>query len=112
MNVVNTKMVRFNEDDDSVRAVAIMRLDKNRRFFLGNAEPGTAEEPLFRARWRQAAEHRDNMEPDLLETVLEMHVMTEARYSASGAVDRHNEQRQDDLEIEPGSSERRTGRRG
>ena len=35
-----------------------------------------------------------------METVLEMPVMIEAYYSASGAIDRHNNQNQYDIEIE------------
>ena len=57
------KMVSINESDDSVCAVEIMWLDKNLRFFVGKAEPATAEEPLYYVRWRHVAEQSDNMEP-------------------------------------------------
>ena len=91
---------RINEDDDSVRAVAIMWLDKNHQFFVGNSEPATTEEPLYHVRWRQVAEQSDHLETELVENAPKMPVMIEAYYSASGAIDRQNKQRQDDLEIE------------
>ena len=40
------------------------------------------------------------MELDLVETVLKMPMAIEAYYSASGAINRHTKQRQDDLDIE------------
>ena len=40
------------------------------------------------------------MDPELVETVLDMPVMIEAYCSDSGAIDRNNKQRQDDIEIE------------
>ena len=94
------KLLRMNEYDDSFCAIAIMWIDKNRQFFVGNAEPATAEEPLYRVRWHQVAEQSDNLEPELVETVLNMIVIIEAYYSASGAIDRHNKKRQDNIEIE------------
>ena len=49
------KLVIINEDDDSIRAVSIMWINKNRRFFGGNAEPVTAEDPLYHVSWHQLA---------------------------------------------------------
>ena len=46
------------------------------------------------------AEQSDNLEPELVETVLKIIVIIEAYYSASGAIDSHNKQRQDYLDIE------------
>ena len=46
------------------------------------------------------AEYIDNMEPELVETVLNTPVSIEAYCSASGAIDRRNKQHQDDLSIE------------
>ena len=43
-------MVSINEDDDSVCAVSIMWIDKDRQFIVGNAETAPAEEPLYRVR--------------------------------------------------------------
>ena len=85
-------MVSINEYGDIVHDVAIMWLDNNRQFFVGNAEPATAEEPLYRVRWHQVAEQSDNLEPELVETVLKIIVIIEAYYSASGAIDRQNKQ--------------------
>ena len=48
-------MVSINEEDDSVHAVAIMWLDNNYRFFVGNAEPATDDDTLYRVRWSQVA---------------------------------------------------------
>ena len=78
MNVVNTKMVRFNEDDDSVRAVAIMWLDNNFQIFVGNSEPDTAEYPLYCVMWCQVAEQSGNPDLELVDTVLKMPMMIEA----------------------------------
>ena len=41
------KLASMSEDGDSVCAVAIMWLKKNRQCFVGNFEPATAEYPLF-----------------------------------------------------------------
>ena len=60
------KLVSINEDYDSVHVVPIMWLDKNRQFVVGNSEPVTAEEPIYRVRWRQVAEQSDSLEPELL----------------------------------------------
>ena len=49
-------MVSINKDDDSVRAVAIMCLEKDFHFFVGDAEPSTTEDTLYHIRWRQVAE--------------------------------------------------------
>ena len=43
--------------------------------FVGNNEPSTAEDPLYYVRWRQVADHSDNLEPELVETILNMPVM-------------------------------------
>ena len=56
-------MVSINADDDSVCAIAIMWIDNNRQFFVGDSEPATSEEPLYSVRWSQVAEHSDNLEP-------------------------------------------------
>ena len=47
---MNVGTTIINEDDDSIRAVAIMWLDKNHKFFVGNAEPATDEDPLYHVR--------------------------------------------------------------
>ena len=46
------------------------------------------------------AEYSDNMEPELVETVLNTPVSIEAYCSASIAIDRGNKQRQDNRRIE------------
>ena len=78
------KLVSINEDDDSVRAVAIMWLDKNRQFFVWNAEPGTAEDLLYSVRWSQVSEQSDNPYLELEDNILRMPVRIDAYYSASG----------------------------
>ena len=93
-------MASINEYGDSVHAVAIMWLDKNHQFFVGNAEPTTSEDPLYRVRWRQVTEQSDNLDPELVETVLKTPVTTESYYSAYVAIYRHTNQCQDDLKIE------------
>ena len=69
-------MVSINEEDDSVHAVAIMWLDKNHQFFVGNAEPTTSEDPLYRVRWRQVTEQSDNLDPELAVTLVPLIVTT------------------------------------
>ena len=54
-------MVIINEYDDSVRFVAIVGINKNRQFFVGDYEPTTAEDPLYIVRWFQVVEHSDNL---------------------------------------------------
>ena len=46
------------------------------------------------------AEQSDNLDPELVETFLKINVVIEAYYGASGAINRHNKQHQDDLDIE------------
>ena len=55
-----------------------MWLDNNCQIFVGNSEPDTAEYPLYCVMWCQVAEHRDNLEPDMVDTVLKMPVIIEA----------------------------------
>ena len=78
MNAGTIKLVSSNDEDDSVGAVAIMWLDNNRRFFVGDTEPATAEEPLYRVMWRQVAEQSENPDLGLVDTVLKMPMMIEA----------------------------------
>ena len=94
------KLVSINKDDDSVCAVAIMCLNNNLRFFVRNTVTATSKEPHYRVRWRQVVEQSDKLEPELMETVINMTVMIEAYYSASGAIDTNNKKIQDDLYIE------------
>ena len=94
------KLASINEDDDSARAMAIICLNKNCQFFVGNAETDTAEDPLYRVRWRQVSEQSNNMKPELVYTVLKIPAMIETYYSASCAIYRHNNQRQYDIGID------------
>ena len=71
-------MVSINEYGDSVHDVAIMWLDNNRQFFVGNADPATAEEPLYCVMWCQVAEQSGNPDLELVDTVLKMPMMIEA----------------------------------
>ena len=91
-------MVSNNEDNDSVFAAAVMCLNKTRQFIVGNAEPATAEYPLYSVRCHQLAEQSKNMYPELVQTLINMPVMIEDYYSASGGINMHNNQRQDHIE--------------
>ena len=93
-------MVRINEDDDSVCAVAIMWIDNNHQFSVCNAEPATDEETLYHGRWHQVEENIDHLEPELVETVLKIPVTIEVYYVTSGAINSRNKQRQDNYDIE------------
>ena len=75
MNTGTKKMASINKDDDSVLTVATLWLDKNRQFFVGDYEPSTAEETLYCVKCRQVAEQSDNLEPELVETFLNIPVM-------------------------------------
>ena len=83
-------MVIINKDNDSVRSAAILWIDKNRRFFVGKAEPATSEEPLYCVRWSHVSEQSDNMDPKLAENVLKMPMTIEAYCISFGAIYRHN----------------------
>ena len=45
-------------------------------------------------------EQSDNMDPELVETFINLTVAIEAYCCASGAIERHNKKHQDDLDIE------------
>ena len=68
--------------------------------FWGDAKRATAEEPLYHGRWSQVVKQTDNMDPELVDTVLTIPVLIKTYYIVSGATNRHNKQCQDYLEIE------------
>ena len=84
------KKVSINKDNDSVRSAAILWVDKNRRFFVGKAEPATSEEPLYCVRWSHVSEQSDNMDPKLAENFLKMPMTIEVYCFAFGDIYRHN----------------------
>jgi len=79
--------------------LAILWVDRDRRYFVANAEGVEAAEPIYRVRWRQVNKE-ENAEPELVEINLEQPAAVKVYYDTAAAIDRHNRQRQDDLELE------------
>ena len=88
-------------DDDTQRAamVAFLWVDKHRRYFVG-ISGGTAQAgPMHRTRWCQFREEL-NADPDRVELEIPQNKMIKTYYDICADIDRHNRQRQDDLELE------------
>ena len=77
--------------DDNI--FAIMWVDRERGYFVGN-------EPQYRIRWRQLEDVETNAEPERQELKVISPVMVQTYYDGANAIDCHNRQRQDDLEME------------
>jgi hypothetical protein len=88
--------------DGKLCAHATVWVDQSRRFFIGNAEAVVSDEPTYRVRWQQPHSEMGDQDalPERLEFEVQMPKMVESYYDACGAIDKHNKQRQDDLEIE------------
>ena len=87
------------KEDGEVEMIALCWLDRNRRHFIGNAEGKMPVEPIFRTCWTQVA-HNNHDEPERLELEIPQSAMIKSYHDICGAIDQHNHQRQDDLEIE------------
>ena len=79
--------------------VAVLWVDKNRRYFVGNSERTAKVELMCRTHWPQVSEEL-NAEPDFVELEIPENNMIKTYYDVCADIDRHNRQRQDDLEIE------------
>jgi len=91
-------MTTTGNQDSALKAV--LWVDRDRRFFIGNAEADKVVEPIFRTRWRQVDDVATNADAERVELVIQQPLMVQTYYDCCAAIDRHNRQRQDDLQME------------
>ena len=95
----NSHALYTKDQDGEVELLAVMWVDRDRRYFVANTETMQQAEPIFRIRWRQVDE-TTNAEPERQELTLEQPSLVKCYYDTCSSIDRHNKQRQDDLELE------------
>jgi hypothetical protein len=95
----NSHALYTNNQDGEVELLAVMWVDRDRGYFVANTETMEQAEPICRVRWRQA-DSTTNAEPERQELTLEQPSLVKCYYDTCSSIDRHNKQRQDDLELE------------
>mmetsp|Transcript_13087 Transcript_13087/g.15367 ORF Transcript_13087/g.15367 Transcript_13087/m.15367 type:complete len:489 (-) Transcript_13087:196-1662(-) len=94
----NSNALYTKDEDGEVALLAGMWVDRDRRYFVSNTETMEGVEPIFRIRWRQA-DSTLNAEPERQELTLDQPSLVKCYYDVCSSIDRHNKQRQDDLEL-------------
>ena len=91
-----------NDANSSADVMAILWVDRNRRYFVSNAEGVEPAEPIFRIRWRQVDDMEEDpyAEPERTELNIPQPAAVKLYYDVCGSIDKHNRQWQDDLELE------------
>ena len=87
------------DDEGNVEALAVMWVDRERRFFVSNAQSIEQAEPIYRTRWRYV-DTTANADPERLEIAIEQPDIVKCYYETCSQIDRHNKIRQDELELE------------
>jgi hypothetical protein len=82
-------------DDGRVRMMAMVWLDRERRYFISTASSGVEGSPYTRTRWRQL-----DSGPARVEVVVPLPEVVELYYSCCARIDEHNRCRHADLEME------------
>ena len=95
----NNSALYTKNEDGGIELLAVMWVDRERRYFVSNTETMEGVEPIFRIRWRQV-DSTLNAEPERQELTLEQPSLVKCYYDVCSSIDRHNKQRQDDLELE------------
>ena len=93
------KALLSKDQDGNVEAIALMWVDRDRRYFISNAQSMEQAEAIYRIRWRQI-DSRANADAERHEFSIEQPDMVKCYYDTCAEIDRHNRRRQDDLEIE------------
>lgn len=81
--------------DGTIELMAVVWVDRDRRYFVATATSSLAGEPQERIRWRQGQERAERA----VETVNQPQV-SQDYYSCCSQIDRHNRCRQADLQLE------------
>ena len=76
-----------------------MWVDRDRRYFISNAQSMEQAEPIYRIRWRQI-DTSENANAERHEFSIQQPDMVKCYYDTCGEIDRHNRLRQDELELE------------
>jgi Transposase IS4 len=79
--------------------LAVLWIDRDRRYFISTVSSLSAGNPCFRQRWRQE-DQTANAEPVMRDIVIQQPEVCEIYYSACGKIDRHNRFRQASLMLE------------
>lgn len=87
-------MVHMNLDG-SHRMMALMWMDRERRYFISTTSSAEEGEPYSRIRWRQLEDG-----PKRVKLIVPQPKVCELYYSACAQIDRHNGCRQADLNLE------------
>ena len=93
-------LVNHKEDDDDADLIAMVWMDRDRRYFISSASSANLGNPCVRTRWRQIDEVSTNSDPNRMELNIPQPEICEHYYSACGKIDMHNRCRQDDLNLE------------
>ncbi len=89
----------FLDSINIVNMVALAWVDCEWRYFVGNAKGVMDAEPIFCKRWCQVSEDPFH-NAEMVELKINQPRMAETYYTATGEIDCHNCQRQQDFEIE------------
>ena len=81
--------------DNAICMMALVWMDRERRYFISTASTTIDGTPYARIRWRQTEEG-----PKQMELIVPQPEVVETYYSSCSQVDRHNRCRQDDLTLE------------
>ena len=88
------------DGDGNPELMAIMWVDRDRKYFIGTCEGSNPGMPQYRVRWRQVENGDSNADPVRLMMEIKQPRMVESYYSFCGIIDQLNKQRQSDLEME------------
>ena len=93
------KALLCRDGNGDVEAIALMWVDRNRRYFISNAQSMEQAEPIYRICWRQL-DTSENADAERHEYSIKQPYMVQCYYNICAEIDRHNRRRQDDLELE------------
>ena len=89
------KSVVRRDADDKIMQVALVWMDRERRYFVANASKTLNATPYSRIRWRQLSDG-----PARTELTIDQPQIAEVYYQACAKIDQHNRCRQKDLMLE------------
>ena len=93
------KALLSRDGDGNVEAIALMWVDRDRRYFISNAQSIEQAESIYQICRRQL-DTSENADPERHEFTIEQPDMVKCYYDTCGEIDRHNKIRQDELELE------------
>ena len=85
------KVLITKDQQGAIEMMAILWVDRDRRYFITNAESMEAAEPIYRRRWRQV-NREENAEPQRQELEIPQPKSVKTYYDTCMEIDRHNKQ--------------------